>query len=68
MGFYFYRIADFTVYHAFWTLLRWTMWPMGRWFLIGIDVYIIPIVNNKDKKDVNNLIVMFYSTLILLTE
>lgn len=50
MGFYFYRIADFTVYYAFWTLLRWTMWPMGRWFLIGIDVYIIPIVNNKDKK------------------
>lgn len=44
------------------------MWPMGRWFLIGIDVYDIPIVNNKDKKDVNNLIVMFYSTLILLTE
>lgn len=68
MDFYFYRIADFTVYHAFWTLLRWTMWPMGRWFLIGIDVYDIPIVNNKDKKDVNNLIVMFYSTLILLTE
>lgn len=44
------------------------MWPMGRWFLIGIDVYIIPIVNNKDQKKDVNLIVMFYSTLILLTE
>lgn len=44
------------------------MWFMGCWFLIGIDVYDILIVNNKDKKDVNNLMVMFYFILIFLME